>query len=179
MISFCVLTEIFGPLIPGINNRLEYAMNDTGKVLNARNYGDANSWLNAMISHRSLVKDAYQDVKGGDSGHRSPSDSWWSWVPFSNESEAENNIEDLDHMIRKVKRDPKWWATYHHGEEAPSFWSHPFGNTADTIAEHPYLTLGGLGASAYGLYKAKQYYDKKKQEKQMSQGLSGFSGDSY
>ena len=44
--------------------------------------------------------------------------------------------------------------------------------------DNPIKTGLGIAATGYAAYKAKQLYDKKKQEKQLSQGLSGFSNSS-
>ena len=172
MISFCMLNEVFTPLF---NDPFESAI--YSGLPNPRDFKDPQSFRAALLAHRNLLNDTYAQVRGAENRQTGPGDSFWSHIPFSNESEAKSQLDQIDSDLRKLDTDPKYFNAWSHGGDAPSWFAHPVDNSINFINDHPVISGLGAATAAYGLYKAKQHYDKKKQEKQMSQGLSGFSRD--
>ena len=171
MISFCVLEEIFGPIISGLNNSYEEALG--AGVPNPKDYPDLQTFQAALASHKNRLLQTFADLKGSAGRMSGPKDSWWSWVPWSNESEGQKQIEQIDSDLKKTKTDPNWFNTWKHGGDEPAFLDHPIDNSVNFIATHPIISGLGAAGTLYGAYKIKKAYDKKKQEQQT--GLNGFS----
>ena len=166
MISFCLLNE--GVLVPLFNDPFESAV--WKGLPNPRDFKDPQSYRNALLAHKSLLNDTYAQVRGAENRHSGPGDSWWSWLPGSNESGAESQLKQIDRDLRKLDTDEKYFDSWKHGGSEP--W-HPVASTIDWMSDHPVLTIGGASALGYGLYKAKQAYDRKKQQEQ--NGFNAFS----
>lgn len=171
MISFCLLNETFGPIIPGINNSYEETL--SAGIPNPKDYPDLSTFQAALISHKNKLLQTFADLKGSAGRMSGPKDSWWSLLPWSNESEGQKQIEQIDSDLRKIKTDSGWFSTWKHGGNEPEFLDHPIDNTIDFINNHPVISGIGAAGTLYGAYKLKKAYDKKKQEQQNR--FNGFS----
>ena len=148
MISFCMLNED--------------AFDDWqgSEVLSTAGYNTPEEYIKGLEGDIKYGRKLFADRKGTDNNMTGPGDSLWSWVPGSDESNAENKIDDTEAMIRRIKNEPELFYSYKNGSPKPGFLDHPYGYTANTFLDHPIataLTAGGITGAAYF---AKKKYDQ-------------------
>ena len=167
MISICLLNE----------DRLENWLSTS--PVDFKTVKDANDARTKFAADTATGRQAWADTKGAKYGMSGPEESWWHklWPFSSDESDAVNRINNNETMMRRLYWQPELVDTYKHGTP-DSFLANPVGWSVNAVMDNPIKTGLGLAATGYAAYKAKQLYDKKKQEKQLSQGLSGFSNSS-
>ena len=134
-------------------------------VLSAKNYNSADEYVKGLEDDVAKGRQLFADRKGADHHMTNPGDSLWSWVPFSDESNAENKIDETEAMIRRIKNEPELFDTYKTGKPAPSFWDspHKWGHTKNSFADHPLAWTLGAGAVTTAAYLGKKKYDMNKQ----------------
>ena len=137
--------------------------NDRPTVHNANNVHD---YINQLKQDNARIRSAYSHETNGRSAD--PSSSLWSYIPGSDESQAENRIEDNEAEIRRMENEPELFAHKRDGTPAPGFLDHPIGWTANAIADNPWTTALGAGALAAGAW----YLNKKRKEKQNPFGFN-------
>ena len=165
MISFCLLNEFLGF---GSTTPLEAYNSSPG--VNLAHAKDANEAITNLHSDSAAGNYAYQLSGGTEAHHTGPQDSFWHrWWPFSSdESDAVNRINENNKMARRLYWEPELLDTYKYGKPAPGFLDHPIGWTVNAVMDNPWKTTAiGLGG-AYGAYKAKQWYDKRKAQQQQN-----------
>ena len=150
MISFCLLNED--------------AFDDWqgSDVLSPKGYNNPEEYISALETDVETGRRLFADRKGAESHMTNPGDSLWSWIPGSDESNAENKIEDTDAMIRRIKNEPELFYTYKEGKPAPGFTDHPIGYTLNTFADHPTASVLGAGLLTTAAYFGKKNYDRTK-----------------
>ena len=119
------------------------------------NANNVDEHIKNLEQDNARIRSAYSHETNGQSGD--PGSSWWSWIPGSDESRAENRIEDNEAEIRRMKNEPELFDHLRDGTPAPGFLDHPIGWTYNAIADNPWTTALGAGALAAGAW----YLNKK------------------
>ncbi len=173
MISFCVLEEFLGLLS---NSYGRTVSNGIPSIHDSKNLED---YKQNLLNHKQNLLSTFAQTKGGDNQMSGPSDSAWSWVPFSHERTGQNQINQIDTTLRKLKNEPELYKTWKDGAPAPEFGidnDNNLGHAMNFAADHPVGLTLGAGALATAAYLGKKWWDKRQQQKQQTnQGLSSFS----
>lgn len=140
--------------------------NDRPTVHNANNVDEH---IKNLEQDNARIRSAYGHETNGQSAD--PGSSWWSWIPGSDESQAENRIEDNEAEIRRMKNEPELFSHLRDGTPAPGFLDHPIGWTANAFADNPWKTALGVGALGIGAW----YLNKKQKEQQQKQNPFSFN----
>ena len=147
MISFCLITED------------EFDTWQGSPVKSTAEYENPQDYIKGLESDLEYGRKLFAARKGTENSMSGPGDSLWSWVPWSDESNAENKIDDTEAMIRRIKNEPELFYTYKNGSPNPGFFDHPYGYTENMVLDNKAATAlaaSGLTAAAYFANKARQ-----------------------
>ena len=129
------------------------------------NANNVDEHIKNLEQDNARIRTAYSHETNGQSSN--PGSSWWSWIPGSDESQAEKRLKANEAEIRRMKNEPELFNSLRDGTPEPGFTDHPIGWTANAIADNPWKTgLGaiGLAAGAWYLNKKRKEFAAKHQE---------------
>ena len=132
--------------------------NDQPTVHNAT---DVNDYIRQLEQDNERIRAAYSKETSGRSTN--PGSSWWSWVPFSDESQAQNRIAENEAEIRRMKNEPELFDHKKNGTPAPGFTDHPIGWTANAVADNYKPMVLGAAGLAGGAWQLNKKLNERKQ----------------
>ena len=165
MISFCVLEEVLGWLTNPYGRTVSSGLPSIHDTKNVDEYRQN------LLNHKQNLLTTFAKTKGGDNQMSGPQDSAWSWIPGTHESNGQNQINQIDTTLRKLKNEPELYNTWKNGAPAPEFGlnnDNNLGHAMNFAADHPLGLTLGLGALATTAYLGKKWWDKRQQQKQQS-----------
>jgi len=162
MISFCLLNEGLGWLTNPYGRAVSDGIPSIHKSQNLEDYKQS------LLNHKQNLLSTFAQTKGGDNQMSEPGDSSWSWLPWTNESDGQKQINQIDTTLRRLKNEPELYKTWKDGAPAPEFGmdnDNNLGHAMNFAADHPIGLTLGAGALATAAYLGKKWWDKRQQQK--------------